>query len=200
MDQRRVRPSAGGRARSHVAYAEACPRPSTGSWCSEDRLDLIAKLPTVAGHHLQEICTGDGPHPFDAIDSQTGLGGNVKRPRHPLGWQRTQRPLPAPSPLECAVWPARCTGLANQEVAVWLTRMVAEIGNSPSDDKVKEYVWKTLQSGQVVPGFRARSGVSQIFKIVPEILLEQGKVKNPWPMLDAHIWRCCCSSTADEGA
>ena len=28
--------------------------------------------------------------------------------------------------------------------------------------------------------------VSQIYKIVPPILLELGKVKNPWPNVDAH--------------
>lgn len=28
--------------------------------------------------------------------------------------------------------------------------------------------------------------VSQIYKIVPPILLETGKVKNPWPNVDAH--------------
>lgn len=26
----------------------------------------------------------------------------------------------------------------------------------------------------------------QLFKIVPDILLEQGKAKNPWPNVDAH--------------
>ncbi|XP_046724742.1 probable citrate synthase, mitochondrial [Silurus meridionalis] len=28
--------------------------------------------------------------------------------------------------------------------------------------------------------------VSQLFKIVPNVLLEQGKAKNPWPNVDAH--------------
>lgn len=28
--------------------------------------------------------------------------------------------------------------------------------------------------------------VSQLYKIVPSILLELGKVKNPWPNVDAH--------------
>lgn len=28
--------------------------------------------------------------------------------------------------------------------------------------------------------------VAQIYKIVPPILLELGKVKNPWPNVDAH--------------
>lgn len=28
--------------------------------------------------------------------------------------------------------------------------------------------------------------VSQVYKIVPPVLLELGKVKNPWPNVDAH--------------
>ena len=28
--------------------------------------------------------------------------------------------------------------------------------------------------------------VSQLYEIVPDILLEQGKTKNPWPNVDAH--------------
>lgn len=28
--------------------------------------------------------------------------------------------------------------------------------------------------------------VSQLYKIVPDVLLEQGKAKNPWPNVDAH--------------
>ena len=28
--------------------------------------------------------------------------------------------------------------------------------------------------------------VSQVYKIAPDVLLEQGKAKNPWPNVDAH--------------
>ena len=28
--------------------------------------------------------------------------------------------------------------------------------------------------------------VSQVYKVVPPILMETGKVKNPWPNVDAH--------------
>ena len=28
--------------------------------------------------------------------------------------------------------------------------------------------------------------VSAVYKVVPDILLEQGKAKNPWPNVDAH--------------
>ena len=28
--------------------------------------------------------------------------------------------------------------------------------------------------------------MSQVYKVVPDILIEQGKAKNPWPNVDAH--------------
>lgn len=28
--------------------------------------------------------------------------------------------------------------------------------------------------------------VSQVYKVVPPVLMETGKVKNPWPNVDAH--------------
>lgn len=102
--------------------------------------------------------------------------------------------------------------LANQEVLVWLTKMQEKIGKDASDEAVKEYVWSTLNSGQVVPGYGHAvlrktdprytaqrefalkhlpndslfKLVGQIYKVVPDILLEAGKAKNPWPNVDAH--------------
>ncbi|KAK0086023.1 hypothetical protein PV325_004046 [Microctonus aethiopoides] len=103
-------------------------------------------------------------------------------------------------------------GLANQEVLVWLQKLRAQVGDNPSDDKLKEFIWNTLKSGQVVPGYGHAvlrktdprytcqrefalkhlpndslfKLVSQVYKIVPPVLLETGKVKNPWPNVDAH--------------
>ncbi|KAF8207568.1 citrate synthase [Mycena galopus ATCC 62051] len=103
-------------------------------------------------------------------------------------------------------------GLANQEVLVWLSKMQAKIGENASDEAVKEYVWATLKGGQVVPGYGHAvlrktdprytaqrefalkhlpedplfKLVGQIYNIVPDILLEAGKAKNPWPNVDAH--------------
>ena len=42
--------------------------------------------------------------------------------------------------------------LANQEVVRWQMAMQKEIGNDITHDKIKEYLWKTLKSGQVLPG------------------------------------------------
>jgi citrate synthase len=43
--------------------------------------------------------------------------------------------------------------LANQEVLRWVQEMQSQIGETVSDEKVAEYVWSTLKSGQVVPGY-----------------------------------------------
>jgi citrate synthase len=42
--------------------------------------------------------------------------------------------------------------LANQEVLRWQMAMQKEIGNDITHEKIKEYIWKTLKGGQVVPG------------------------------------------------
>ncbi|KAJ4867543.1 Citrate synthase 4 [Raphanus sativus] len=40
-------------------------------------------------------------------------------------------------------------GLANQEVLLWIKSVVEECGENISKDQLKEYVWKTLNSGKV---------------------------------------------------
>lgn len=104
-------------------------------------------------------------------------------------------------------------GLANQEVIKWINEMVEKIGTTkPSDDQVKAYIQETLEAGKVIPGyghavlrqpdprFTAQKVfaeeyiknddyvniVWQLFNVVPDILGSLGKVKNPWPNVDAH--------------
>jgi len=40
-------------------------------------------------------------------------------------------------------------GLANQEVLMWLTRLQKDIGSEVTNEQLKEFIWKTLKSGQV---------------------------------------------------
>ncbi|MAZ55889.1 MAG: citrate (Si)-synthase, eukaryotic [Flavobacteriales bacterium] len=104
-------------------------------------------------------------------------------------------------------------GLANQEVVKWLLSMKKELGGGvPSRDQIAKYVQKTLDEGKVIPGFghavlrktdpryTAQREfalkylpddelfllVSRVFEVVPSILEATGKVKNPWPNVDAH--------------
>jgi len=103
-------------------------------------------------------------------------------------------------------------GLANQEVLVWLTKVQKELGTNYTEQQLKDFIWNTLKGGQVVPGYGHAvlrktdprytcqrefalkhlpndplfKLVSGVFKVTPDILLEQGKAKNPWPNVDAH--------------
>jgi citrate synthase len=103
-------------------------------------------------------------------------------------------------------------GLANQEVLRWIQGVMDQMGGKvPTEEEMKKFVWDTLNSGQVIPGFghavlrktdpryQAQREfclkhlpddlifkyVDMLYKVVPPILEEQGKAKNPWPNVDA---------------
>jgi citrate synthase len=105
-------------------------------------------------------------------------------------------------------------GLAAQNVLMWIHELIERVGGEerePSEDEVRQYVWDTLNSGQVVPGFghavlrktdprytlqrefslkhlkgdNVFKYVDMLYRVVPPILKEQGKAKNPWPNVDA---------------
>jgi citrate synthase len=104
-------------------------------------------------------------------------------------------------------------GLANQEVIKWIFEMQNELNtDAPSKDQIVEYVKNTLSSGKVVPGYghavlrktdprftaqmefgkkhmaddKLVNTVWNIYEVVPPILQQLGKIKNPWPNVDAH--------------
>jgi citrate synthase len=104
-------------------------------------------------------------------------------------------------------------GLANQEVIKWILEMREELGvDLPSAEQIAAYVKKTLEGGKVVPGYGhavlrktdprfsaqmefAKKHLSDdplvqtvwnIYETVPPILQSLGKIKNPWPNVDAH--------------
>lgn len=102
-------------------------------------------------------------------------------------------------------------GLANQECLRWVMMVKEKFGGVPTDEQLKQFAWDTLNSGQVIPGyghavlritdprfdafreFGARvcaddpyfQIVDKVFNIVPGVLKEQGKAKDPWPNVDA---------------
>lgn len=103
-------------------------------------------------------------------------------------------------------------GLANQEVLRWLQSVMQELGGVPDQETLVKYCWDTLNSGQVIPGYghavlrrtdpryvafrefcqehfpddELFRVVSMLYEVVPDILREHGKAKNPWPNVDAH--------------
>lgn len=104
-------------------------------------------------------------------------------------------------------------GLANQEVVKWIMEMQKELKTEvPTKSQIEGYVKKTLGEGKVVPGyghavlrktdprFSAQMDFAKrhfpndplvqivwnVYDVVPPILESLGKVKNPWPNVDAH--------------
>jgi citrate synthase len=104
-------------------------------------------------------------------------------------------------------------GLANQEVMRWLVGVKQKLGGGvPTREALAQFVWETLNAGQVVPGYghgvlRVTDPrymaqrefamrylpddenfriVKMLYDIVPDILTKQGKAKDPWPNVDAH--------------
>ncbi|MDH4258217.1 MAG: citrate (Si)-synthase, eukaryotic, partial [Candidatus Aminicenantes bacterium] len=103
-------------------------------------------------------------------------------------------------------------GLANQEVLRWVMDVMEKLGGVPTKEQLKDFCWETLNSGQVIPGYghavlrktdprytaqrefalkhmpddEIFQVVSALYEVVPPILEEQGKAKNPWPNVDAH--------------
>ena len=104
-------------------------------------------------------------------------------------------------------------GLANQEVIKWIFEMREDLNTElPTKEQITEYVKKTLSEGKVVPGyghavlrktdprFTAQmefgkkhmpddplvQTVWNVYEAVPPVLKALGKVKNPWPNVDAH--------------
>ncbi|KAJ3861619.1 citrate synthase-like protein [Lentinula novae-zelandiae] len=205
----------------------------------EDSMDLIAKLPNIAGRiyrnvfgqgklpavdpskdYSQNLATllgfGDNANFVELLRLYITIhsdheGGNVSAHTGKLVGSALSDPFLAfGASLNGLAGPLH--GLANQEVLLWLRKMQSKIGENASDEAVKEYVWSTLKGGQVVPGYGHAvlrktdprytaqrefalkhlpedpmfKLVGQIYNIVPGILLEAGKAKNPWPNVDAH--------------
>lgn len=104
-------------------------------------------------------------------------------------------------------------GLANQEVIKWIFEMQEKLGTDlPAKEQIAQYVQDTLNAGKVVPGYghavlrktdprftaqmefgkkhmpedKLCRTVWNIYETVPPILQSLGKIKNPWPNVDAH--------------
>ncbi len=102
-------------------------------------------------------------------------------------------------------------GLANQECLGWLLDVYKKYNGVPSKEELRKFAWDTLNGGQVIPGyghavlrktdprFAAQMEFGQkhfpkddifrlavlVYDVVPGVLLEQGKAKDPWPNVDA---------------
>ncbi|AQK60106.1 Putative citrate synthase family protein [Zea mays] len=177
------------------AYGNGLPKSKLWEPTYEDCLNLIARLPPVASYVYRS------DHEGGNISSHTG---------HLVGSALSDPYLSFASSVNGLAGPLH--GLANQEALLWLKSIIQETGSDVTTDQLKDYVWKTLKSGKVVHGFG--HGVlrrtdprylcqrefalkylpedplfqllSKLYEVVPPILTELGKVKNPWPNVDAH--------------
>ncbi len=102
-------------------------------------------------------------------------------------------------------------GLANQEAVRWLIEVKDQFGGVPSREQLRQFAWDTLNSGFVIPGyghgvlrvadprFTAQLEFAKthfpddelvrladlVYSVVPDVLREQGKAKDPAPNVDA---------------
>jgi len=108
-------------------------------------------------------------------------------------------------------------GLANQECLRWLKNTKAALGNQePTVELLTQYAKETLAQGKVIPGFghgvlratdprytiqhrfaKSLFPEDPLFKLanvcleaIPPVLQATGKVKNPWPNVDALSGTC----------
>ena len=102
-------------------------------------------------------------------------------------------------------------GLANQESLGWLLDLRKQFSGNPSREDLQKFAWDTLNSGKVIPGyghgvlrvtdprFKAQLEFANqrfpddellrlaemVYEVVPQVLKDYGKVKSPWPNVDA---------------
>ena len=102
-------------------------------------------------------------------------------------------------------------GLANQECLGWLLQVYNLYQAVPDRAELRQYAWETLKSGKVIPGYghavlrktdprftaQLEFGIKHmetddifrlaklVYEVVPDVLREQGKAKDPWPNVDA---------------
>merc|ERR1712198_249168 len=221
------------------AYADGIHKSKYWEPAYEDSMDLIAKLPVVAATIYNNLFKeGATPCPIDPekdwsynFTEMIGYkdpmftelmrlyltihsdheGGNVSAHATHLVGSALSDPYLSFAAGMCGL-AGPLHGLANQEVLVFLSKVVNEIGMDASDERVKTFCENLLKSGQVVPGYghavlrkpdprhtcqrefalkhlpndKMFHLVSQLYTIVPPILQGTGKVKNPWPNVDAH--------------
>lgn len=106
-------------------------------------------------------------------------------------------------------------GLANQEVLRWIMNLQAKFaaeGKEVNKETITEFAWETLNAGQVIPGYghavlrktdprymaqrefalkympndELFKIVGTIYEVMPGVLTEHGKTKNPYPNVDSH--------------
>jgi citrate synthase len=203
----------------------------------EDSCNLLAKLPAIAAFIHRLKYKGDTPIPSDP---ELDLGGDfahmmgiappyddvarmyfILHSDHESGNVSAHTTRLVASALADAYYSLSAGvnglsgplhGLANQEVLRWIQGKMEKLGGKlPTEEELERYLWDTLKSGQVIPGyghavlrrtdprFTAQMEfcekylpeddlyqlVKMLYKVAPKVLRAHGKARNPWPNVDA---------------
>ncbi|KAH9997208.1 citrate synthase [Russula vinacea] len=223
------------------AYETGINKSDYWTYTLEDCLTLIARIPALAARIYRNVYKNGAAAPpiskdLDLVGNYTALmgygadkdlteylrlyisihgdheGGNASaHTAHLVGSTLADPYLAYSAALFALAGPLH--GLANQEVLRWQLAMQKELGDNITHQDIKDYLWKTLKSGQVVPGYGhgvlRKSDprfialqefcdsrpellasptiqlVKKTFEVAPGVLTEHGKTKNPWPNVDA---------------
>nr|VWO98810.1 Glucose repression mediator protein CYC8 [Ganoderma boninense] len=223
------------------AYERGIKKSEYWTYALEDSLNLLARLPALAARIYRNVYNPGKPIPkvnkdLDLVGNYVNMlgygdnhdlteylrlyiaihgdheGGNASaHTSHLVGSTLSDPYLSYAAALYALAGPLH--GLANQEVLRWQMNMQKELGNDISHDNIKDYLWKTLKSGQVVPGYghgvlrypdprfmalqdfcESRPKlladpivqlVKKTYEVAPAVLKEHGKTKNPFPNVDA---------------
>lgn len=220
-------------------YSEGMPKTDYWEPTLEDSLLLLARLPGIAAG-IYRIHTGKGgplpPNPeldwgadyaamLGLADPTGGFrnlmqlyltlhcdheGGNVSAfTCHTVGSALSDPFYAVSAGMNGLAGPLH--GLANQECLHFVLGIRQKYDGVPTDEQLREYIWKTLNEGRVIPGYghavlRVTDPrfsafhefgnrvcpddvmfriVDRLFHVTPQVLKEQGKVKDPWPNVDA---------------
>ncbi|KNC51435.1 citrate synthase [Thecamonas trahens ATCC 50062] len=220
------------------AYADGVHKSKYWETTYEDSMNLIAKLPNISSriyrntYHNGDVIASPGEDWGANIAAQLGYdshevkelmrlymflhsdheGGNASaHATHLVGSTLSDPYLSFTAGVTALAGPLH--GLANQEVLRWLNVVIDEVGGLPvSDEKLTEYIWDTLNSGRVVPGYGhavLRTDdprytcqqqfalkhmpedpkfklVKQLHELVPPILTSIPKIKSGAANVDAH--------------
>ena len=205
----------------------------------EDVMNLLGKLPALAARIYRRCYKNDEPAPADTSLDWAGNfaqmmgyddegfrellrlyltihsdheGGNASaHTTHVVGSTLSDPYLAFSAGMDALAGPLH--GLANQEVLRWIMEAKEKLGGGvPTKDELVKFLWDTLNSGRVIPGYghavlrktdprymaqrefalehlpedEIFQVVSMIYEVAPDILKEHGKAKNPWPNVDAH--------------
>jgi len=224
--------------RFNIAYKKGVSKMDYWDSTYEDATNLMAKMPLIGAYIYNKLYNPESGHRYP--DSSLDLGGNfaymmgkekpyddvarmyfIIHADHESGNVSAHTGHLVASALSDVYYATSAMinglagplhGLANQEVLRWLQGLMDQMGGKvPSTEDMKKYVWDTLNSGQVIPGYGHAvlrktdprysiqrefclkympddplfGLVSKLYEVVPDILREHGKAKNPWPNVDA---------------